>query len=68
MLLTFAEMSGDLIKEKWGEEFESRGWATSEELKLMIEAWQHFPYQPGAIFAAAWCEAIGFKTPDPSRA
>ena len=64
-LLTFAEMSADLIKETWGEEFMSRGWSTQEELKLMIEAWDRFAKVPGAIFAAAWCEAIGFKQHDP---
>ena len=66
-LMTFAEMSSDLIKETWGEEFEKRGWATPEELKLMIEAWPRFAQLPGAIFAAAWCEAIGFKAPDRSN-
>jgi ubiquinone/menaquinone biosynthesis C-methylase UbiE len=64
-LLTFAEMSADLINESWGEEFLSRGWTTREELNLMIEAWDRFAKVPGAIFAAAWCEAIGFKQHDP---
>jgi hypothetical protein len=57
----FAQMSVELIKEKWGDEFQSRGWTTSEELRLMSDAWQRFGETPGSIFAAAWCEAIGFK-------
>jgi ubiquinone/menaquinone biosynthesis C-methylase UbiE len=67
-LLTFAEMSAELIKEgggdTWAEEFVSRGWSTKEELEQMIEAWHQFAKIPGAIFAAAWCEAVAFKRPD----
>jgi ubiquinone/menaquinone biosynthesis C-methylase UbiE len=69
-LLTFAEMSADLIKEGWGDtwadEFVSRDWCTKQELEQMIDAWQRFAQTPGAIFAAAWCEAVAFKTPDRS--
>jgi hypothetical protein len=68
-LMTFAEMSADLIKEDggdtWAGEFLNRGWATRDDLSQMIDAWQQFANIRGAIFAAAWCEAIGFKAQDP---
>jgi ubiquinone/menaquinone biosynthesis C-methylase UbiE len=65
VLNVFAEMSADLIREGWGDEFLNRGWATPDELKEMIDAWPRFAGVPGAIFAAAWCEAIAHKPQDP---
>jgi len=45
----------------WGETFVSRGWATTDEIKAMGNAWSRFANRPGAIFAAAWCEAVARK-------
>jgi len=67
-LLTFAELSVELIKEGagdiWAEAYLSRGWTTREELQQMAEAWKRFANTPGAIFAAAWCEGLGRKAHD----
>lgn len=57
----FAYVSAGLLAEGWGEAFISRGWATAEDVKEMREAWQRFAAFPGAIFAAAWCEAVAWK-------
>jgi SAM-dependent methyltransferase len=58
----FAYVSAGLLAEGWGETFTSRGWATAAELDEMRAAWQRFAASPGAIFAAAWCEAVAWKT------
>jgi SAM-dependent methyltransferase len=67
-LLTFAELSADLIKEGWGdiwaESYLSRGWTTREELQQMADAWKRFADTPAAIFAAAWFEGVGRKARD----
>jgi SAM-dependent methyltransferase len=57
----FAEVSVGLLSEGWGDAFKSRGWATSEAIKEMSAAWLKFAAFPGAIFAAAWCEAVARK-------
>jgi ubiquinone/menaquinone biosynthesis C-methylase UbiE len=57
----FAQVSAGMLAESWGAEFISRGWATSETLKDMEDAWRRFAVRPGAIFAAAWCEAVARK-------
>ena len=57
----FAAVSSGLLLEGWGEIFSSRGWATAEEIDEMKDAWQKFAASPGAIFAAAWCEAVARK-------
>jgi ubiquinone/menaquinone biosynthesis C-methylase UbiE len=57
----FAQVSVGLLHEKWGETFVSRGWATNEDLQEMADAWERFARCPGAIFAAAWCEATAHK-------
>lgn len=57
----FAEVNIGLLAEGWAEAYESRGWATTEDIKGMISAWQRFTTVPGAIFAAAWCEATAWK-------
>lgn len=59
----FAYVSAGLLDEGWGEKFTSRGWATNDELDEMRHAWQKFAASPGAIFAAAWCEAVAIKPP-----
>jgi SAM-dependent methyltransferase len=57
----FAQVSAGLLAEGWGEAFISRGWATRNEIKGMSDAWGRFSKSPGAIFAAAWCEAVARK-------
>jgi SAM-dependent methyltransferase len=57
----FAQVSAGLLAEGWGEAFISRGWATRDDIKEMADAWRRFASFPGAIFAAAWCEAIARK-------
>ena len=57
----FAQVSAGLLAEGWGEAFVSRGWATTSDIKEMADAWRRFANFPGAIFAAAWCEAIARK-------
>lgn len=47
--------------EGWGQKFISRGWATTDDIKEMTDAWRKFANSPGAIFAAAWCEAVARK-------
>ena len=57
----FAYVSAGLLAEGWGEAFTSRGWATAEDIREMRTAWQRFAAFPGAIFAAAWGEAVAWK-------
>jgi len=57
----FAAVSSGLLMEGWGEIFSNRGWANAEEIDEMRDAWQKFAASPGAIFAAAWCEAVARK-------
>jgi SAM-dependent methyltransferase len=57
----FASVSSGLLAEGWGEAFTSRGWATPEDISEMRAAWQRFVTFPGAIFAAAWGEAVAWK-------
>lgn len=57
----FAYVSAGLLDEGWGEKFVSRGWATAAEIVEMRATWQKFAVFPGAVFAAAWCEALARK-------
>lgn len=57
----FAQVSIGLLAEGWGEAFISRGWSNTDEIKEMIDGWRRFANFPGAIFAAAWCEAVARK-------
>jgi ubiquinone/menaquinone biosynthesis C-methylase UbiE len=57
----FAEVSAGLLQEGWADAFLSRGWATAEDIKQMSDAWRRFASAPGAIFGAAWCEAVARK-------
>ena len=57
----FAQVSAGLLRESWGEAFMSRGWATRDDIQEMSDAWSRFSNFPGAIFAAAWCEAVARK-------
>jgi ubiquinone/menaquinone biosynthesis C-methylase UbiE len=58
----FAQVSVGLLAEGWAEAFLTRGWATNEDIQQMIDGWNRFAGFPGAIFAAAWCEAVARKT------
>jgi ubiquinone/menaquinone biosynthesis C-methylase UbiE len=57
----FAYVSASLLAEGWGAAFTSRGWANAADINEMRAAWQRFAAFPGAIFAAAWCEAVARK-------
>lgn len=57
----FAQASIGLLLESWGEAYMSRGWATTDDIKEMIDGWRRFANSPGAIFAAAWGEALARK-------
>ena len=57
----FAQSSIGMLSEKWRDEFLQRNWATAEEIEQMIEGWKQFSTTPGALFAAAWCEAVARK-------
>lgn len=61
----FAEASVGLLSDRWGDDFKTRGWATSEAIEEMSDAWRRFAALPGAIFAAAWCEAVARKAVTP---
>jgi ubiquinone/menaquinone biosynthesis C-methylase UbiE len=50
-----------LLAEGWSEAFTSRGWASESEIQEMREAWLRFAAFPGALFVAAWCEAVARK-------
>jgi ubiquinone/menaquinone biosynthesis C-methylase UbiE len=50
-----------LLTEGWSEAFQSRGWATAEDIETMKEAWLRFAEFPGALFASTWCDAVAFK-------
>jgi hypothetical protein len=57
----FAQVSIGLLGEGWANDFISRGWATTEDIRAMVSGWESFANYPGAIFAAAWCEAVAWK-------
>ncbi len=61
----FAHVSAGLLVEGWGEAFTSRGWATTGDISEMLVAWQRLAAFPGAIFAAAWGEAVARKNAQP---
>lgn len=50
-----------LLGEGWSDAFTSRGWATAHDIQAMRDAWLRFAAFPGALFAAAWCEAVAWK-------
>ncbi|HEV8366980.1 MAG TPA: hypothetical protein VGQ39_03425 [Pyrinomonadaceae bacterium] len=54
MLHTFADLSAELLEQGWDDKYLTRGWATQDDLKEMADT-------PGAIFAAAWGEAVTRK-------
>jgi ubiquinone/menaquinone biosynthesis C-methylase UbiE len=50
-----------LLAEGWSDAFTQRGWATADEIQEMRDAWLRFAAFPGALFVAAWCEAVAVK-------
>ena len=61
VLQSAAQVFIGLLAESWSAEFTSRGWATEADIQDMRDAWQRFAVFPGALFAAAWCEAVARK-------
>jgi ubiquinone/menaquinone biosynthesis C-methylase UbiE len=61
VLHSAAQVFIGLLAESWSEAFTSRGWATAQDIQDMREAWIRFAEFPGALFAAAWCEAVARK-------
>jgi hypothetical protein len=60
-LRSAAQVFIGLLAEGWADAFTSRGWATADEIQAMRDAWLRFAEFPGALFVAAWCEAVAFK-------
>ena len=52
-----------LLSEGWSDAFTSRGWADDDDIQEMRDAWLRFAKFPGALFVAAWVEAVAFKAP-----
>ena len=63
-LLSIAGVFGGLLSEGWGDSFKDRGWATTESIREMSDAWRRFPNALGAFYAGAWCEAVARKESD----
>jgi ubiquinone/menaquinone biosynthesis C-methylase UbiE len=61
VLRSAADVFMGLLAEGWSDAFTSRGWATEHEIQEMRDAWLRFAAFPGALFVAAWCEAVAFK-------
>ena len=61
VLQSAAQVFIGLLEETWSEAFTSRGWASAADIQAMREAWVRFAEFPGALFVAAWCEAVARK-------
>jgi SAM-dependent methyltransferase len=61
VLQSAAQVFIGLLAESWSDAFTSRGWATTADIQEMREAWLRFAEFPGALFVAAWCEAVARK-------
>ena len=61
VLQSAAQVFIGLLEETWSDAFTSRGWATAADIQAMREAWLRFAEFPGALFVAAWCEAVARK-------
>ena len=61
ILQSAAQIFRGLLTEGWSAAFTSRGWATAEDIESMNAAWMRFAEFPGALFAAAWVEAVAWK-------
>ena len=61
VLQSAAQVFIGLLGEGWADAFTSRGWANDDDIQSMRVAWLRFAKFPGALFVAAWVEAIAFK-------
>ncbi len=61
VLRNVAQVFIGLLAEGWSDAFTSRGWATVDDIQAMRDAWLRFAEFPGALFVAAWCEAVAVK-------
>lgn len=61
VLQSAAQVFIGLLGEGWADAFTSRGWANDDEIQAMRDAWLRFARFPGALFVAAWVEAVAFK-------
>jgi len=61
VLRNAAQVFIGLLAEGWSEAFTSRGWANEHDVQAMRDAWLRFAEFPGALFGAAWCEAVAVK-------
>ena len=61
VLQSVAQVFIGLLAESWSDAFTSRGWATAADIQEMRDAWLRFAEFPGALFVAAWCEAVARK-------
>ncbi len=61
VLQSAAQVFIGLLAEGWSDAFTSRGWATAADIQDMRDAWLRFAAFPGALFVAAWCEAVAWK-------
>jgi ubiquinone/menaquinone biosynthesis C-methylase UbiE len=61
VLQSAAQVFIGLLAETWSDAFMSRGWATATDIQDMRDAWVRFANFPGALFVAAWCEAVARK-------
>lgn len=50
-----------LVNEAFAEPFLELGWASTEDLERIAEAWRELAQKPGAFYAVSWCEAVGWK-------
>jgi ubiquinone/menaquinone biosynthesis C-methylase UbiE len=61
VLRSAADVFIGLLAEGWSDAFMRRGWATEADIQAMRDAWLRFAAFPGALFVAAWCEAVAVK-------
>jgi len=62
VLQSAAQVFIGLLGEGWADAFTSRGWANDDDIQSMRDAWLRFAEFPGALFVAAWIEAVAFKS------
>ena len=60
-LIPYIERNNRLFREVLGPQYYELGWTTPEEMEDTIEEWRRFARDPGAVYLAAWVEAIGIK-------
>jgi len=50
-----------LVNEAFARPLQDLGWADSETIQRITQAWRQFADTRGAFYALAWCEAIAWK-------